>query len=343
MRIYIDEAGAFLPPCTDPHSFSLVLALIIPSEIEAELFYEFLRLRDQWSERDIEIKGSSLDEAKSAAVIALLGRHDVLVEYIALDMAVHPKRIVDDIKCRQANAILQQITPKHQPGMIADLQKLSRDIGDMSNQLFLQAFVTMLLVVKTIRSGSLYFVQRIPKELGDIAWSIDRKDQKITQMEKTWSTLILPVSESQFGRDNLVCLRGADYSYFDARYGFPTIAADTEMKRHLEWLDEIYGTKSNRSVSDIKRLLTEQRVFDDSRNSLGLQLADMLATILRRAFNQRLQREGWENFGKLLVRKKKVSSSIIGIGERDGPVYVPDHATEVCRILQAKAKSMLRG
>ena len=38
-------------------------------------------------------------------------------------------------------------------------------------------------------------------------------------MEDTWSTLILPMSESHFVTKPLVCLRGADYSHFDARYG----------------------------------------------------------------------------------------------------------------------------
>ena len=48
MRVYIDEAGVFLPPTSHPYSFSLVLGLVVPSSVEAELFYEFLRLRDSW-------------------------------------------------------------------------------------------------------------------------------------------------------------------------------------------------------------------------------------------------------------------------------------------------------
>jgi hypothetical protein len=55
---------------------------------------------------------------------------------------------------------------------------------------------TWELIIKTIREGTLYFVQRQPLELGDISWVIDRKDRTITQMEDTWSTLILPLSES---------------------------------------------------------------------------------------------------------------------------------------------------
>lgn len=49
MNIYIDEAGAFIPP-HGKRKFSLVLALVVPAATEAALFYEFLRLRDGWPE-----------------------------------------------------------------------------------------------------------------------------------------------------------------------------------------------------------------------------------------------------------------------------------------------------
>lgn len=80
MRIYIDEAGPFLPPNPPRSLFSLVLALIIPSAIEQELLYEFLRLRDTWPNQNVEIKGSSLDESQAAQLINLVLRYDIIVE-----------------------------------------------------------------------------------------------------------------------------------------------------------------------------------------------------------------------------------------------------------------------
>lgn len=73
---------------------------------------------------------------------------------------------------------------------------------------------------------------------------------------------------------------GGDYSHFDARYGFTEVTADPEMLRHIRWLSSVYEkpTWSKDSVHiDAKRLLTEQQTFQDSRDSLGLQLTDMLA------------------------------------------------------------------
>jgi len=235
MRIYIDEAGPFLPPQPPRPLFSLVLSLIIPSSIEQELFYEFLRLRDTWSNQSVEIKGRSLDESQAAQLITLVLRYDTLVRFVALDANTHPNALVEDFKNGQADAVTANITREHHPGPISHLHQLGEAVRQMSNQLFLQAFATWELIIETIREGTVYYVQRQPQELGDIAWSIDRKDRALTQMEETWSTLILPVSERRFAKEPLIGILEQDYSYFDARYGFSRATIEPEDMKHLQW------------------------------------------------------------------------------------------------------------
>jgi hypothetical protein len=213
----------------------------------------------------------------------------------------------------------------------------------MPNQLFLQAFATWELIIRTIREGTLYFVQRLPQELGDIGWVIDRKDRTITQMEDTWSTLILPLSENAFAREPLICITGEDYSHFDARYGFTEATADTEMLRHVQWLASVYGKPKGAKDSvgiNANLLLTEQLTFQDSRDSLGLQLSDMLASILRRALNDRLQFPGWKDFGGLLARHGRAVHGFIQLG-RGGDIPILGHAKKVYEALQARAKGMV--
>ena len=82
MRIYIDEAGGFVvPPRVRPYAYSLVFSLAVPSVVETELLYEFIRLRDGWPRPAVEIKGSQLDESQAAEVLALVSRYDILASY----------------------------------------------------------------------------------------------------------------------------------------------------------------------------------------------------------------------------------------------------------------------
>src|ERR1039458_7583867 len=271
MRIYIDEAGPFVPPNPPRSSFSLVLALMIPTGIEKDLFYEFLRLRDTWPNQNVEVKGSSLNESQAAQVISLVLRYDTLVQFIALDAGTHSEVVVDAFKNQQADAVTANITREHHPGPILHLHQLGEAVRAMSNQLFLQTFALWELIITTIREGIVYYVQRQPQELGDIAWFIDRKDRTLTEMESTWSTLILPLSEGAFARKPLVHIIEEDYSYFDARYGFTETTTAPEMLRHSRWLASAYGTppkSKDWTGIDAKRLLTEQLTFQDSCVSL---------------------------------------------------------------------------
>jgi hypothetical protein len=125
------------------------------------------------------------------------------------------------------------------------------------------------------------------------------------------------MSEGHFAKKPLLSLIGADYSHFDARYRIDT--NDAETMRHVQWMAEAYGIPERERPPGLNAtlLLSDQKQFADSTSSLGLQLADMLATILRRAFNDRLQSPGWENFGRLLIADRSFTP-ILQLGPQSG-------------------------
>jgi Protein of unknown function (DUF3800) len=339
MRIYIDEGGSFIIPNQPSSSFSVVLAFIVPSVYETELFYDFLRLRDRWPKQDTEIKGSSLDERRAAEVIDLLTRYDVVAEFVAMDVGIHTIAAIEQRKKVQADRLVANLTAEHHPEMVRQVETIAANVRRMSNQLFVQAFLTIELLCRVIQVATLYYAQRLPAELGDIAWFIDRKAETITTMEEIWSTLVLPMSESHFARTPLIVLKEGDYSHFDNRYGS---ALDDKMKKHLEWMAKMYGPRDRSDIhplTDVRKLLTEQRQFVDSRDFLGIQLADILASILRRALNDRLQRSGWEDFGKLVVGKPKDESHFVTFAV--GPDRMSGHSGNVGNVILEKAKSLL--
>jgi hypothetical protein len=341
MRVYIDEAGPFVSPASQQSSYSLVLSLVIPSSAEQELFYEFLRLRDSWPAQQIEIKGSALDEKRASQIINLLVPFDVVVDFVSVDMALHTNAVMDDFKSRQAAEITANISREHHAEMVHQLVQLEHTVRKMPNQLFLQSELTISLVLAVVQTATLYFVQRKPSELHDIAWIVDRKGKTLTAMEETWSTLILPMSENHFMKTPLIMLKEADYSYFSRYEIHPTL--DGQMAEHLRWAAAVYGKGEpdlTKPVTDSRRLLTEQLQFLDSRESLGLQLADMLATILRRALNGHLQKSGWEDFGKLVVYDQK-PGWFSALGAKRAEPQWPQTARDVWSALRTSSKPIV--
>lgn len=106
-----------------------------------------MRLRDAWPNSGIEIKGSTLNEVQAAQIVDLACQYNVLVNYLAVDMATHDDRVMDDFKMRQADAITAHLTAEHNPDIVAQLQQQASRVRAMPNQLFLQAFLTIELVL----------------------------------------------------------------------------------------------------------------------------------------------------------------------------------------------------
>ncbi len=162
-------------------------------------------------------------------------------------------------------------------------------------------------------------------------------------MEKVWTTLILPMTEFHFATHPFLRLKGADYSHFN-KYEVHAATANHEMARHLQWMHDSYDLKDSGEQKgiDLRRLFTEKQTFVDSRENLGVQLADITATTLRRALNRQLQRPGWEAFGRLLVLKKE-KRPIIQLGDpaTQGALPVEGHLLRVWQTLRANSRAML--
>jgi len=344
MNIYIDEAGAFVPPQGKrPHLYSLVLALLVPTGNEAELFSQFSRLRGNWLRQAVEIKGSKLNEDQTASVMKLLAMHDVIAEYYVIDMALHQSEVIDEFKARQAASLTEHLTPMHSAGVVRRLHEDAEAVRKLANPLFVQAFVTIELILEMLDTAINYFAQRRPSELGRFAWMIDQKDRSITQMEQLWTTLILPVGESRSAMRPYAKVEGFDYSHF-AKYEITESTADERMKRHLEWMRSALPFSKTAPDElhciDAKRILTEERAFADSKSNLGLQLADIAASTLCRALNEHLQLPGWEPVSQLLIRKKTAPFIQLGKTAEQYRGLEP-HAAMVWRTLDAKSKAMV--
>lgn len=343
MNIYIDEAGAFISPKGN-RRYSLVLAIVIPTAIETELFSQFLRLRDIWPHQAIEIKGSRLDQNQAAQVMKLLAEHEVIAEYCAIDMALHPDDVIDEFKERQASALTANLTAAHAEEVVRRMNDDAERIRRLANPLFVQAFVSIELILDMLDVAINYFAQRRPGELGRFAWTIDRKDRTVTEMEQLWSRLILPIGASRSAQRPYAKVEGFDYSHF-AKYEIDEETAGGKMKRHLQWMRDTLPSSKPRPAQlrciDAKRILTEERVFEDSQNHLGLQLADIAAATLFRALNGNLQQPGWEPLSRLLIRKN--TAPFLQLGKAAAGQHPPlePHAAKVWRTLDAKSQAMI--
>jgi len=98
------------------------------------------------------------------------------------------------------------------------------------------------------------------------------------------------------------------------------------------------------SVVDIK-LLFENLTFADSQDSLGLQLADIVASGFYRAFNGHLQKSGWKDLGSLLVNKPEGIIALVQFAPDKDPsneqIPAPRPVSTVLREIRERTLPML--
>jgi hypothetical protein len=295
MYVFIDEAGNFQVP-TPSHKVSCVAALVVPEPFAATLFRKFRRLVSPWRGSAREVKGSQLDERQVAEVVRLLRRFDVLVFCVCVDMGLHTDSMLQEHKQKQSEAFLRALTGRASPEMRAHVVGLAARTRSLSNQLYAQGVVLQELVAEAFRWSTLYYVQRIPKTLGEFRWVIDAKDRAITTYERLWMDAVSGLQQTRSLTFPLITMEGADYSAFSK---FERVLP--EAPRHLAHL--VDDPAAPFDCVDIDRILKTNLKFADSHRYAGLQLVDILATSIRRACNGALQRPGWKEIGRLMLQR----------------------------------------
>lgn len=301
MKIYIDESGTFsVDKKQQAHSFSCVVALVIPSVKENHVFSFFEQwkvhpLRKNKLDTNGEIKGSQLNEADFASLLLGLANFDLMLEVDIIDLGLTSEMEVEKHKATMAACHANSVT-----GRKTNTQ-FSRDvIASLSLPNYVQMLSTSTLIYKTLVTAINYYAQRFPQELGDFQWIFDAKDSiKVNAYEKTLTKIVLPLVQTYCLDRPIASVDGFNYSFLK--------------KYHIEekYVLEEYKKKKDKNsnfvnISDVM----QDMHFLQSHTNFGLQIADILSNCVRRAISDRLQFDGWKYLSSLIIRRNKNTISL---------------------------------
>ena len=305
MNIYIDEAGPFVKPKENEYAISAVGALILPENKTKIIFSKFESLRNKWGFKNTEVKGSKLDEPQINSVINMLQKYNVMFEVVAIDMNIQNEKQVIKHKFDRAHKMVSCITEEFNDTLIANLHKTKKEIESLPNQLYIQASLTIELLGQVFQKTMLNYSLRKPKELEHFNWIVDAKNQNITTFEKVWKTLVLPLSQSQSFDSPLLMIREGDYSYFFKNRKSGDIP--NYLTQHVKDKNPNNFFELNSVYSNIK--------FVDSKDNIGVQLANILTTAIRRSMVGNLQKNGWKDFGNIIIMGEKQSVTLMNMNK----------------------------
>ena len=281
MYIFIDESGSFVPPpLGHTNAWNSIAAFVLPEGHRSRMSTALANLKREtlWPQSR-ELKLKNICESTYFRFLAHLAQLDGVLFAVLIDMATNNITTIQRHQRNQAAKIIKHVDKmQHENGRVA-LHQLSDQVAGLSPQLYVQLQCQVELIDTIARSSSLYFVQRNPKTLEHFRWRIDQKNATRTKYERSFFALTPGLLQSRSLADPWIMLKGADYSGFD-RFDFPPGEEPT-------YLREAYGIDTGPEPPvNLGKLFRENFKFVDSKQSPGVQVADLLAAGIRRSLRQ---------------------------------------------------------
>ena len=341
MRIFIDETGNCVVPQPGRNNFCCLGALAIP-EATYDLFCrEFSKLTRRWPKSDGEVKGKGLDSAHIKDLARLANRLSLTYFFVGTDMAFANNEDTICHRGKQADALLEALTPEHDPGFARQLKDLSEKLRKMSPQLYVQFVLLTELVHRLILTMSVYYSITRPRELGSFNWTIDAKGDRVTTAEYLWELLSGPILQSKFLNTPLCAIDGTDQSDFDNNYR-------NEFQRWPDYMPAPSFKSSGRGdrIVNLKKLLSEKRRFANSKDSIGLQAVDTFTNAIRRTMHGELSPSVVTEIGSLMLAVPDSEAAAVIHLARDmdsRPIEAPysDHILQLRQAAEAKFAAAL--
>ncbi|MCG9559645.1 DUF3800 domain-containing protein [Vibrio lentus] len=334
MKIYIDESGSFVN-APDVNSWNTVVAYAVP-ETETRKIRELLRLfkvRTGHKATD-EIKLKNVDEAQYCDFLKDLNQLKGVAFCVATDSGCNTHKALAEHQTEQTKAVLKNKDKMIYESGKAGVQEYADKMAGISPQLYAQLYCQTALINIVINRAINYFAARFPRTLSKFCWRIDQKSTNKNDYERVFETLSPAFLQSQSIREPLIMIREFDYS---AMFAFEY--AEGEMPDYLE---KAYGIPVQDGMN-IGKVMRDDFQFVDSKDELGVQIADLLSAGFRKCLrggfmvNDRVA----ELLGTLLVHDLKLEYPVRLVGFTEHRVEDPT-CIKALEIMKNKAQSILK-
>lgn len=273
MNIFIDESGSFVFHPKDG-SWSVVVAICCPESSRRSLVEIVRRLQRKHGNQASEIKLPKIGEAAYLQFLSELALCELIMFATATDSGLNEPSLVLAHKQATVEDIRSNIPRMKFEGGRQGMTLLADQIEALSPQLYVQ-LVTQVNVVHDVINRSInFYVQRRPASLREFRWRIDQKNTTKTAFEEAFEKIAPPLLQARSIREPMMYIRQFDYRHLAAYEFLPG--------EEPSYLQSEYGLPPMDGLN-VQKLFRENLQFVDSKASEGVQVADLLASGLRRA------------------------------------------------------------
>ena len=334
MNVYVDESGSFVNS-PQIESWNVVAAVAAAESSRSAISAGLQKLRIASGGLPLhEVKLNQVTEAAYLDLLAKLDREDVLLFATATDAGLNTTQRVAQHQSIQVANIRENIPRMRYEGGRTGLHILADEIEGLSGQLYVQLVCQVRLIDDVLRRSINYFAQRRPQTLRHFRWRIDQKNVDKPTFEQAFEKIAPPLLQSTSIKRPFEAVRGFNYSFMKD-YEF-------EDGQAPDYLQTEYGFPEMDGF-DLGKILRREMTFVDSESSKGVQVADLLASGLRRLLRGQFldNRSVATALGKLMLQNRRGEYPICLVALSDNEHSASAYVSQVVKQLALNSKPML--
>jgi hypothetical protein len=334
MNVYIDESGSFVNS-PQLESWNVVAAVAVAESARSAMSEGLKQLRIASGGLPLhEVKLKQVDETAYLDLLANLDREDILLFATATDAGLNTSQRVVQHQSMQVARIRENIPRMRYEGGFIGLKILADELEGLSGQLYVQLVCQVRLIDDLLRRSINYYAQRRPQTLGHFRWRIDQKNVNKPTFEQAFEKIAPPLLQSRLIAQPFEAVRGFNYSFMKA-YEF-------EDGKAPDYLQKEYGLPEMDGF-DLGKILRREMTFVDSQSSEGVQVADLLASGLRRLLRGQFQdnRRLAIALGKLMLQNRRGEHPICLVALSDEEHSASTYVSKVVTQLASHSKPIL--
>lgn len=333
MNIFVDESGSFVAS-DKPESWNVVVGVATAESSRRNLTRSLAALRaSAGANPNEEVKLGRIDERQLLRFLTSLQQPGLVLFAVATDAGENSLERVRQHQEAHVADTRSAIARMHFDSGKCALADLASRIESMPAQLYVQLICQVGLFEDIISRSINYFVQRQPKTLREFRWRIDQKNSQKPTFEQTFIQIAPALLQTRSINEPMMFIRQFDYSDMKA-YEFEDGEAP-------DYLQKDYGLPQMDGFN-VQKLLRGNVQFPDSNDSDGVQVADLIASSLRRLLRNNFDdaEAVAQALGCLMLENQrgKLPVLITGFTGEDRPVST--HVTRVLRIFENRCKAL---
>lgn len=310
-----------------------MVAVVAPESSRRQIADLVARLRQSNGAHRGEIKLPDLGERRYVEFLDGLLRIELALFATATDASLNTHDLVHRHRTAHVEDVRSNVPRMIHEGGRAGTVHLANQLESLPDQLYVQLLCQVNLLHDVLARGINYYAQRRPAALREFRWRIDQKNTSKTTFEDAFEKVAPPLLQARSIREPVAWVRGFDYRHFEA-YEFKDGEAPDYLQRE-------YGLPPMEGFN-VQKLLRENLRFVDSNESDGVQVADLLASGLRRALRHAFDDPFGvaSRLGRLMVEnvKGRQSVNLISLGPEQ---VISAPTAEIVRRMDESSKAFI--